>query len=76
MERFIKEKTPYTDFDKFDFTPVKTFREEEKKKVTDEDKLKAKERKKEQDRLYGYAIVDGKITLTSRSSLKNQCHPN
>lgn len=42
MERFIKEKTPCTDFDKFDFTPVKIFREEEKKKITDDDKLRAK----------------------------------
>ena len=34
MERFIKEKTPYNDFDKFDFSPVKIFRENEKKKIT------------------------------------------
>ena len=42
MERFIKEKTAYQDFDKFDFLPVKHFRELEKTKITEEDKQRQK----------------------------------
>lgn len=39
--------------------PVKHFREIEKTKITEEDKQRQKEIKKEKERLFGYAIVDG-----------------
>lgn len=48
MERFIKEKTKYTDFKKFDFNPIKIYMEklkEERNNRTAEEKKKEKEKK-------------------------------
>lgn len=62
MERFIKEKTKYTDFSKFDFNNIKIHMEklkEERKNRSDEEKKKEKEKKDEINRNYCFAIVDG-----------------
>lgn len=48
MERFIKEKTKYTDFSKFDFNNIKIHMEklkEERKNRSEEEKKKEKEKK-------------------------------
>ena len=60
MKRFEREGR-HTDFNSFDFLPVKLHIEklrEEKKNMSEEKKTEIKASKDELNRFYGYALVD------------------
>ena len=61
MVRLKSQHKHITDFDKFDFNPIKLDQErhkEEKKKIPAEVKKQAKLQKDLKDKFYAYAIVD------------------
>lgn len=61
MKRFEKEGR-FTDFNIFDFMPIKLHFEkirEDKKNMSEEKKAEIKAHKEELNRIYGYALVDG-----------------
>ena len=62
--RFKKEGSPFTNFDKFDFTGIRQFADrlrEDKRNLSEEEKEQNKKQKEEMNRNFGFAIVDGKL---------------